>query len=255
MSQDDATLSERLSSLETNINALTEKVCRIRMDDFKRAVIGEIVEVLTEEGERLLEKGEATMDSFAICQNRGMCRDAMEDAVRMAIDSFYRVGPDSAIQILTEFRDEILQNRGCESKECQDFAATVLNEAMAALNIARRLQERMESMGVVSISPSHGDLNEDIVDTLSLLANPHRLKILQSLYESEKCFSDLSAATGLRTGHLQFHIQALQEKGAVRRTPIRGVYAITVLGMTALEGLREFDARLGTLRKTEGVSI
>lgn len=241
--------------MESNINTLTEKVCRIRMDDFKRAVIGEIVEVLTEEGERLMEKGEATMQSFAICQNRGMCRDSMEDAIRMAIDSFYRVGPDSAIQILDEFREDMISNQGCESKECQEFAGTVLNDAMAALNIARRLQERMESMGVVSLSPSHGDLGEGIVDTLSLLANQHRLRILESLYESEKCFSDLSAATGLRTGHLQFHIQALQEKGTVRRTPIRGVYAITVMGMTALEGLREFDARLGTIRKTEGVNI
>jgi len=248
MSEDHTTLSEKLSSLESNINALTDRVCRIRMDDFKRVVIGEIVEVLMEEGERLLERGGATMDGFAICRNRSLCRDALEDVMRMAIDSFYRVGPDSAMLILSEFRDELLQNRGCESRECQEYAGTVLNEAMAALNIAKRLQERMESMGVLNPAIATSELNEDIVETLSLLANPHRLKILESLYESEKCFSDLSGATGLRTGHMQFHIQALQDKGAVRRTPIRGVYAITVSGMTALEGLREFDARLGTLR-------
>ncbi len=247
MSQDSAMISERLSNLESSMNALSEQVSRVRIDDFKRAVIGEIVEALSEEGKRLMERGSA-MEGFSLCQSRDYCRETIDDTIRMALDSFYRCGPDSAISILSEFEERMAESEECVSPECQQFAINVLKDAQVSFSIARRMQERMESMGAITVEPGSQHLREDLSDILALLSNGHRLKILEALYEAEKCFSDLSEATGLRTGHLQFHIQSLQDKGAVRRTPIRGVYAITVLGMTMMEGVQEFDARLNSLR-------
>lgn len=253
MNEEPANISERLASLESDYNALSERVYRIRMDDFKRAVVSDIADVLFDEGEKLAHRGAETMQGFAICRNRKACRDALEDVMHLAADAFYRTGPDSALTLLHEFRENITQEFGCESRECQEYVTKVLNEAIVSMNIASRLQERMESLGAITHNPRSGSLRVDIVETLSALANPHRLRILEALYESEKSFSDLSKVTGLRTGHLQFHLQALQEQGTIRKTPIRGVYAITIPGMTALEGLCEFDTRMGSLLGVKGV--
>lgn len=247
MNDEPATLSERLAFLESNFSALSDRFCRIRLDDFKRAVISDIADVLTEEGEKLIHRGATNMEGFAICRSRDGCRHALEDIVRSATDAFYRIGPENALIILHDFRGRLLQNISCESRECQEYVSTVLNEVIVSMHIASRLQERMESLGAVVSSPKPVELSADIVSTLSALANPYRLQILETLYESEKSFSDLSQVTGLRTGHLQFHIQSLQDQDTIRKTSIRGVYAITIAGMTILEGLREFDARMGSL--------
>ena len=255
MDDEPASVSDRLALLESNYNVLSDRICQVRLDDFKRAVIGDIAEVLSEEGKKLAHRGVVGMGGFAICHNLEACRHGLGEVMDQATDAFYRIGPENALSILNEFREHVMQNSGCESKGCQEYLATVLNEAIVSLNIARRLQERMESIGAIAPNPKPVDLSRDIVSTLSALANPYRLQILESLYESGKSFSDLSQFTGLRTGHLQFHIQSLLEQDTIRKTSIRGLYAITIQGMTVLEGLREFDARMGSLSKTKEVPI
>jgi DNA-binding transcriptional ArsR family regulator len=71
-----------------------------------------------------------------------------------------------------------------------------------------------------------------IVDTvIEPLANSDRLKILTGLCEGKKSYSRLAQITGLRGGHLTFHIRKLSGAGLIAQEDSKGDYVITERGL------------------------
>jgi DNA-binding transcriptional ArsR family regulator len=75
-----------------------------------------------------------------------------------------------------------------------------------------------------------------LVDSvLEPLANHARLKILMSTYEGKKSFSKLSQITGLKGGHLIFHLKKLLDAGLLAQEDNKGDYVVTGRGLDVVK--------------------
>ena len=62
---------------------------------------------------------------------------------------------------------------------------------------------------------STGVVNKKAIDSLKALAEPIRLKIIESLSTGEKCVCDLIQETGLAQSKISFHLKVLKEAGVI----------------------------------------
>jgi len=95
------------------------------------------------------------------------------------------------------------------------------------------------------------DVNDDkIVNNQSLdipfllrnlfepLGNDSRLKILASLYEGKKSFSELSKIVDLKAGHLAFHLRKIVNAKLIAQEASKGDYIITQKGLTLIKEMQ-----------------
>ena len=69
------------------------------------------------------------------------------------------------------------------------------------------------------------------------LGNDSRLKILASLYEGKKSFSELSKIVDLKAGHLTFHLKKLVNAKLIAQEASKGDYIITQKGLTLINDM------------------
>ncbi|UOY10688.1 winged helix-turn-helix domain-containing protein [Methanonatronarchaeum sp. AMET6-2] len=82
-------------------------------------------------------------------------------------------------------------------------------------------------------------IEEEIVEEiLSPLSNKARLKILNTLADDSKSFSQLSDIVKLEGGNLMFHLNQLREKGFIVQKHKGGEYWITSKGKRVVSGLK-----------------
>lgn len=75
-----------------------------------------------------------------------------------------------------------------------------------------------------------------LIDTLfEPLSNPTRLKILATIYEGKKSFSELSKIVNLKSGHLVFHLKKLANAKLITQEASKGDYIITKKGLTLIK--------------------
>ncbi|UGV40344.1 winged helix-turn-helix transcriptional regulator [Methanococcoides orientis] len=91
------------------------------------------------------------------------------------------------------------------------------------------------------------DLHEEQVSNLigDPLSSAVRVRILKSLYNGGRSFTELSKLTELRGGNLLFHLEKLQSKGVIRQRGERGEYQISVQGYETLNAMAELVGKLG----------
>tara|TARA_Y100001968_G_scaffold99372_1_gene89381 strand:+ start:328 stop:711 length:384 start_codon:yes stop_codon:yes gene_type:complete len=90
---------------------------------------------------------------------------------------------------------------------------------------------------------STGVADEKAIDSLKALAEPIRLKIIESLSSGEKCVCDLMEETGLAQSKISFHLKVLKEAGVITdRQSGRWVYY--ELDTKSLKSLQNWIKRL-----------
>ncbi len=241
-------LSETIRELEENVNKVNEDMLTVRMDDFKRAVVGEVNTALREHGEQLLRKAPANMDGFAFCTSREQCRQSTEEAVQEALLAFQSQGADAARSKLEETREGLKDvSENCGSKDCNEYLMKVLTEAGSALAMAKRIQSLLGELA--SPGPPSAEPSSFAMEAMSALSNPHRINLMYFMDGGQRAFSDMTEHCGLKAGHLQFHLRNLMELGLLDKTERRGTYTITAEGAAAMRAMEEFDRRL---RVTKG---
>lgn len=67
------------------------------------------------------------------------------------------------------------------------------------------------------------------------LGNDSRLKILASVCEGKKSFSELSKIVDLKAGHLTFHLKKLVNAKLIAQEASKGDYIITQKGLTLIK--------------------
>lgn len=244
-------LSESLKELEENFTAYSERLLTVRMDDFKRAVIGEVNQALTDHGNELLSSAPARMEGFAFCMTRDQCRHHVESVIADSLMAFQKTGPEAAMEILGELRDKLTDSStACTSKECSEYLLKVLTEAESAFSMASRIQSRMSR---IATPPAEADILTDpyTMQAMAALSNPHRVSLMNFMRSGEKAFSEMTDHSGLKAGHLQFHLRNLMELGLMDKTNRRGTYTITAEGLAALDAMQEFGNRISTVRGGE----
>ncbi len=241
-------ISESLKELEENFTAYSERLLTVRMDDFKRAVIGEVNQALNEHGNHLLSTAPEKMEGFAFCVTRDQCRQQVESVIADTLMTFQKMGPEAAMAKLEEFRGSLTEGSvNCVSRECSDYLLKVLTEAESAFSMASRIQMRMSKLATPL---EETDVLSDpyTMQAMAALSNPHRVSLMNFMRDGEKAFSDMTEHSGLKAGHLQFHLRNLMELGLMDKTNRRGTYTITAEGLAALDAMQEFGNRLSTVR-------
>ncbi len=244
-------ISESLKELEENFTAYSERLLTVRMDDFKRAVIGEVNQALNEHGNHLLSAAPHKMEGFAFCITRDQCRQQVETVIAESLMIFQKTGPEAASVKLDELRDSLSDGSvNCASRECSDYLLKVLTEVESAFSMASRIQSRMSKLATPN---AETDLlsNPYTMQAMAALSNPHRVSLMTFMRDGEKAFSEMTDHSGLKAGHLQFHLRNLMELGLMDKTNRRGTYTITAEGMAALDAMQEFGNRLSTARGGE----
>ena len=125
---------------------------------------------------------------------------------------------------MRQLRDELLKQYAPEEKEGEGEDITEITA-----DVRKLLSERKSGFAeYIGFDP------EKASEILKPLANSERLKILQSLYDEGKYFTDLVELTGLEHSPLRFHLSSLMDAGYAEQERYRGRYLITVHGKIAL---------------------
>jgi predicted transcriptional regulator len=91
------------------------------------------------------------------------------------------------------------------------------------------------------------NINGLVESVLEPLANTVRLKMMVDISESKKSFSQLTQLTGLKGGHLIFHIKKLMDAGLIVQENNKGDYLVTQRGVAIAQ-------KLSTLQPTPQAS-
>ncbi len=244
-------ISDSLKELEENFTAYSEHLLTVRMDDFKRAVIGEVNQALKEHGNDLLSAAPRRMEGFAFCITREQCQQQVESVISESLMIFQKTGPEAAISKLDELHDRLNDGSdNCASRECSDYLLKVLTEAESAFSMASRIQSRMSRLAT-PLEETDIISEPYTMQAMAALSNPHRVSLMNFMRDGEKAFSQMTGHSGLKAGHLQFHLRNLIELGLMDKTNRRGTYTITAEGLAALDAMQEFGNRLSTVRGGE----
>ncbi|MDI3482931.1 MAG: hypothetical protein PWQ88_802 [Candidatus Methanomethylophilaceae archaeon] len=244
-------LIRSLRELEENVKQFSEDLLTVRMDDFKRAVIGEVNEALREHGEELTQNTSNGMESFAFCISREQCRQKVENAVEEALRVYQLKDADAALEVVRDFQDALRDSSAdCISRDCNEYLIKVMTEVESALSMAKRIRYRLEKL-VDTPLPKESEPDDYTLRLMAALSNFHRMTILIFLIDGEKVFSEIVDYTGLKAGHLQFHLNGLMDVGLVEKGKNRGQYRITAEGFSAFQALQDFARRLSAVRGDE----
>lgn len=173
------------------------------------------------------------------CQNRDKCLEHYKNTIEENTEVIKQSGPKVA---LADLDDRIAENElmveKTKSQQCQNCFS----------NFDKKLKrEKRAYQEIVLVK----DVNDNkIVNNQSLdipfllrnlfepLGNDSRLKILASLYEGKKSFSELSKIVDLKAGHLAFHLRKIVNAKLIAQEASKGDYIITQKGLTLVKEMQ-----------------
>ena len=239
---------KRLEGLESELSALNDTLLTIRYDDYRNTVVAEINQVFAEHSGTLTESKIGVMDDFMACTSRQYCKNNMSRVVEEANIAYIKFGTKEALEVLNALKVGLSDGSDrCQDPECGRYARRVLEDTEAIYLLSDKIRERLERVALEKVSEGRPPMDmdpEEISNLISPLSNSHRLSILSKMYNGEMAFSDLSDSTGLKTGHLQFHLKALMDQGYLRKAKKRGSYCISLRGLIAIDTLKDLDRKL-----------
>jgi len=170
------------------------------------------------------------------CQNRDKCLELYKNTIEENTQVIKQSGPKVA---LADLDDRIAENElmveKTKGQQCENCFS----------NFDKKLKrEKRAYQEIVLVKDVN---NETKVDNQSLdipfllqnlfepLGNDSRLKILSSVYEGKKSFSELSKIVDLKAGHLAFHLKKLVNAKLIAQEASKGDYIITQKGLTLVK--------------------
>lgn len=241
-------LSQILDELATDPESLDQIMVAMKYEELKDIVMGEISELYREMTDEFWATRIPHIDTYTVTALKYMCISIMGAMTQTVNEIIIKKGLCEAVKYLKRFRengmDDILLS---EEETCINYGLSVYRNMQYFLKMVSKVtrdsneqpcgpedyQQRWKRIRPLSCA-----------ENIASLANSHRIFILKMLNECQHPFKEISAATGLRTGHLQFHLRALEEGGLVEKGEGKGYYSITKKGVTALNSLADFDRHM-----------
>lgn len=256
MDQEKEEVLTKLDEISKSIASFNESLARVRYDDYKRALTGQIQSVFGDNSGTLFDSGLERIRVSSKCPNKATCIKHMCAMRDDTMASFEREDIMSATMILEDMEGELASDRSpCKDDECSKGTIEMIHHIKVLFSISDNLMFRnyiQPETGFIRLS-SQGRFflehrrsmdqempAEEIARFISPLANSYRIEIMKMISRQELSFTQMSKSLGLKTGHLQFHLKALKEAGYVRSSRRRRCYSITAKGIAALDGLQKF---------------
>ena len=173
------------------------------------------------------------------CQNRDKCLEHYKNIIEENTQVIKQSGPKVGLADLdVRIAETELMVEKTKGQQCGNCFS----------NFDKKLKrEKRAYQEIVLVK----DVNDDkIVNNQSLdipfllrnlfepLGNDSRLKILASLYEGKKSFSELSKIVDLKAGHLAFHLRKIVNAKLIAQEASKGDYIITQKGLTLVKEMQ-----------------
>lgn len=236
---------KRMDRIESDLIELRSSLSRPRGKEYKQHVVRYVHNAFMEFNRTNIIQKIDCMNDFDHCSKRMICMKHIREEIEAASLAYIRGDFEKSQFNMEELRKK-WEEMGeiCESGNCNKHFGIIIAEIRAALILAMKIE--MSDMETTRKIEEQSGPSLDAANTslkLAAIAHPARLEIISTLEKKELAFSELSRQLNLRTGHLQYHLKVLVEEGYVRKER-RGEYSITLQGLTALDGLREFMSGL-----------
>lgn len=239
-------IAGRLERLERSMDILIRAGGGIGREEYKRRVLREVQKVVSEYGRHDVAHRVECMNDILHCSKRRFCTKSIVSKVESAGMAYLQDDHERTLDILRDLERSIENcSDDCEVDECRAYALGLVSEVITVFEVAGRIERGIGSLphemeDVAPLDP------QEVSRMLTPLSHPTRVSILMKLEQGGMGFTELSRELDLRTGHLQFHLRALENVGYIRQERRGGHYVISLQGMTALSGLRELMTDLVT---------
>jgi DNA-binding transcriptional ArsR family regulator len=171
------------------------------------------------------------------CQILDYCTKLIQKGLFSVLRTFLEKGEDSALIEINNYiemsEDKTILEK-CTDHECLRNAIEPFKLLKDLIIDSKELSLKyFEELTLTDQQSGFEELNEEKINNLlNPLSNTVRLKILNTLSKGGKNYTHLEEATGIKAGHLLFHLDKLKDVGYV--TQENKIYLITLKGRKAL---------------------
>jgi DNA-binding HxlR family transcriptional regulator len=170
------------------------------------------------------------------CQNRDKCLEHYKNTIEENTQVIKQSGPKIALADLdnriVETELMVERTKGQQCGNCfSNFDKKLKREKRAYQEIILVKDVSNDKM----VNNQSLDIPFLLQNLFEPLGNDSRLKILASLYEGKKSFSELSKIVDLKAGHLAFHLKKLVNAKLIAQEASKGDYIITQKGLALVK--------------------
>ncbi|HTY74484.1 MAG TPA: winged helix-turn-helix domain-containing protein [Candidatus Nanoarchaeia archaeon] len=230
-----AELKMEIKSLRADMNRVEETVLKERL----RAVEDTLSQnhLLVYAGQRSQSLNQdVAMLLKEDCQNRDKCLEHYKSTIEENTQVIKQSGPKVA---LADLDDRIAETELMVEKTKGQQCGNCFSNFDKKLKREKRVYQEIVLVKDVSndkiVNSSSLDIPFLLQNLFEPLGNDSRLKILSSVYEGKKSFSELSKIVDLKAGHLAFHLKKLVNTKLIAQEASKGDYIITQKGLTLVK--------------------
>jgi DNA-binding transcriptional ArsR family regulator len=171
------------------------------------------------------------------CNILDYCTTLTEKGIFRVIRTLLERGEDAAITKIDKylkFSESDPATKACPNKKCLINAMEPFRLLKDLIIDSKELSARyFEELTLIEEEPYLEEANEELINNiLTPLSNVIRLEILKHLSKGGKYYSQLEESTGIKAGHLLFHVEKLRDAKFVIQENKK--YLITMKGRRAL---------------------
>ena len=227
-------LKEEVSQLRMDLNRVSEALLGQRLGSVERAMASKHLKLYAKQASNYL--GDTLKNCVNLnCSKNTECLNMFKDELNSV---FEQVKTRSLDEVFNGIEDRLTHIQSiideAESRPCEACYSNLRDLMVEQDN---NLKE------IAGYEPRVNQSSEIHVDVLiervlKPLSHPARLKIIVALNQGGAGFSELSEFTGMRGGHIFFHLEKLVASGLVSQSRNKGEYEITELGVDVVRRLR-----------------
>ena len=182
--------------------------------------------------------GHSSKNVIQDCNVIDNCTNYIERAVTEIIQTYFNKGSQPALDLLDFYLNPLLKNKSatnCFDEHCLGNFRNVLQTLRESIESSRHahVQLSAEIFAPAKWAGQKQVGEEEICTRLVPLVNVTRLRILKILEKGGRNYASLERETGIKAGHLRFHLNKLITAGYVSHEKPQGRYLITRNGLKA----------------------
>jgi len=226
-------LRQEIASLRKEMNRIEESVLKQRLLAIEETLSqNHLLVYASQRSETIGEDISCMLKSD--CDKKGKCSEYFKAKIEDNSRAIKESGPKKA---LSDIDDKIAESEIMVEKTKGEKC-----EACFA-NFHKKLKrEKRAYQEIVLVEDINKTKSPEAIDTQFLvdslfepLANHSRLKILFSVSEGKRSFSELSRIVDLKAGHLAFHLKKLVDANLMAQEASKGDYVITQRGLKLIK--------------------
>lgn len=232
--QDLRELKLEVSSLRSEIQRIADAIINNRLESVKQALTSNHLRLYASQTREFI--GDTVERCLrADCSRSSQCKEPFTQSVEGVMDACAHEELGDIFEKLNRELNRVQEAiEKAEGKPCQRCYVNLKNVFTNQRDDIKRITGQEATIEDKTISFDVDRLVEEVIKPLS---HPIRLTILSKVFRGRAGFTDLSDATGIRGGHLIFHLEKLLEPGLLTQNGTKGSYIITEKGVKIMEKL------------------